>query len=292
MQRMHHLGGSRLLRRSKSNPMNCFFSTTSKNKPDLPIMANVVQGPSLLLTTLHRPSPSLMLVPGLRSLPFWTSSDNRVAYQDPTVTRIVEHLQKNASAIAKEYSAVAPTIPSDYDVSEKGGEHADDSLHTGSWDWHSFLLQGTVQRNFAKHFPTTATVLTDIGPDLFTETPFGFCFFSKLAADSAIAAHTSPINFRLRIHLALDVPAAASDDKDAAAAAAAVGIRVGPVTQEWKSGEALVLDDSYEHEVWNKTKEERVVLLVDIWHPDVKRSEREEIVRMFGHAKQQGWLNK
>ena len=28
----------------------------------------------------------------------------------------------------------------------------------------------------------------------------------------------------------------------------------------------MVFDDSYEHEVWNKTEEERVLLLVDFWH--------------------------
>lgn len=275
--------GSRLFR--NTSVAKCYFSTSSDPK----IMANVVQGPSLLLTTLDRPSPTMMILPGLRSLPFWTSFDssnpdsvNRVAYQDPSVTRIVEHLQENATAIAKEYSAVSPTIPSDYDVSTQGGEHAEDSLHTGKWDWHSFLLQGQVQPHFAKHFPVTSKVLTDIGPDLFTETPFGFCFFSKLAADSTIAAHSSPINFRLRIHLPLIVPVKEEDN---------IGIRVGPIEKKWDANQALVLDDSYDHEVWNKTKEERVVLLVDIWHPDVKQGEREEIVRMFQHAQQQGWLN-
>jgi hypothetical protein len=260
-------------------------------------MANVVQGPSLMLTTLDRPSPTMMFLPGLRSLPFWTSYDaadasndtpsNRVAYQDPAVTRVVEHLQDHAAAITKEYQTVSPTIPSDYDVSTQGGEHAEDSLHTGNWDWHSFLLQGKVQPHFAKHFPVTSKVLTEIGPDLFTETPFGFCFFSKLAGDSTIAAHASPINFRLRIHLPLIVPKGTVTKGDTSTN---IGIRVGPIEKQWDENRALVLDDSYDHQVWNKTTEERVVLLVDICHPDVRPSERDEIRRMFQHAQQQGWL--
>lgn len=44
------------------------------------------------------------------------------------------------------------------------------------------------------------------------------------------------------------------------------GIRIGDQIREWEEGKCLVFDDSYEHEVWNKTGEERVLLLVDFWH--------------------------
>lgn len=36
-----------------------------------------------------------------------------------------------------------------------------------------------------------------------------------------------------------------------------------------EAGKCLVFDDSYEHEVWNKTEGERVLLLFDLWHPDL-----------------------
>lgn len=36
-----------------------------------------------------------------------------------------------------------------------------------------------------------------------------------------------------------------------------------------EAGKCLVFDDCYEHEVWNKTKRERVLLLFDLWHPDL-----------------------
>lgn len=35
------------------------------------------------------------------------------------------------------------------------------------------------------------------------------------------------------------------------------------------AGKCLVFDDCYEHEVWNKTDKERVLLLFDLWHPDL-----------------------
>lgn len=31
----------------------------------------------------------------------------------------------------------------------------------------------------------------------------------------------------------------------------------------------MVFDDCYEHEVWNRTDEERVLLLFDLWHPEL-----------------------
>ena len=38
-------------------------------------------------------------------------------------------------------------------------------------------------------------------------------------------------------------------------------------TMSWRSGKAFVFDDTYQHEVWNDTEEERVVLLLDVFRP-------------------------
>lgn len=35
----------------------------------------------------------------------------------------------------------------------------------------------------------------------------------------------------------------------------------------------MVLDDAFEHEVWNESDERRMVLIVDIWHPDFSEKE-------------------
>lgn len=51
-----------------------------------------------------------------------------------------------------------------------------------------------------------------------------------------------------------------------------------------------MFDDCYEHEVWNLTQSERVLLLVDIWHPELALEERHAILDMFSYARQQGWL--
>jgi len=219
-----------------------------------------------------------MFLPGLRSLPFWTSFDgtnNRVAFQDPMVTHVVEYLEGHVATFQQEYTQKQDSVPSDY---KAGGEH-DTKLHSGDWDWRSYLTQGVVQPQFVQHFPETCRILEVLRKDqlLFEGTPFGFCFFSSLHPKSSIQAHTAPMNFRLRLHLPLVVPENC-------------GIRVGPMSQKWVEGKAMVLDDSYEHQVWNDSEETRVLLLVDMWHPDIKTQEKDEIVRMFQHAQDQGWL--
>lgn len=44
-------------------------------------------------------------------------------------------------------------------------------------------------------------------------------------------------------------------------------IRVGDEIRYWESGKIFVIDDTYEHEVWNEANEERVVLLLDFNRP-------------------------
>lgn len=68
------------------------------------------------------------------------------------------------------------------------------------------------------------------------------------------------------------------------------GIVCGGQERKWVAGQALVLDDSFVHKVWNNSDEPRVILLFDIWHPDVQNIERTRINEMFGYAKEQGWL--
>lgn len=245
---------------------------------------DVVQGPSLLRTSLDRPNPSLIHLPGLRALPFWTQADksgaNRVAYGAVGVTRAVEHLQAHWTTIRDEYTRVAPQRPSDYE--DAATEH---KLHQGTWDWHSYMLKGQLQGDFATHFPQTTQILQTLRDEglLFEGTPFGYSFFSTLHPQSKIAPHTSPMNLRLRVHLPLLVPDE-DDDNNNNTGRPACGIQVGPLVRAWKAGQALVLDDAYRHEVWNETAQARVVLLVDLWHPDVTVTERREIVSLLAQA--------
>ena len=122
-------------------------------------------------------------------------------------------------------------------------------------------------------------------------TPFSFCFFSTLHGKSAIKAHSGPMNLRLRVHLPLLVPTKAETSSTSNnTPRPATGIRVADQIREWQEGSAIILDDSYVHEVWNDSEESRVLLLLDLWHPDVRMEEREKITNMFNYARGQGWI--
>ena len=146
-----------------------FFSSTAASAsadsdPSAAITTcDIVKGPSLLQTSIHRPRPSLL------HLPFWsqqhrhqhedakntqtTTTTTRVAYQDPSLSWAVQHLEENWQVILQEYQKVAPTLASDYQVDT---EH---SLHKGTWDWHSYMLKGKLEGTFQQHFPQTSQIL-------------------------------------------------------------------------------------------------------------------------------------
>mmetsp|Transcript_36138 Transcript_36138/g.73632 ORF Transcript_36138/g.73632 Transcript_36138/m.73632 type:complete len:322 (-) Transcript_36138:125-1090(-) len=287
------------------------FSSSASDEPPED-SATIIQGPSLLtMTGVHRPSPSLFQLPGLRSLPFWTAPESsaqnrkhRVAFNDPLVTTAVEYVESNYESIRSEYFAsvlgqgretdldsgkVLKPLEPDYDVSTKGGEHADDALHSGNWDWHSYVLNGSKNEKFKERCPKTAEVIDTLEKEgLLFGTPFGFCFFSTLHGNSSIQAHSGPMNLRLRMHLPLVVP----PKKDSAQSSSrpTTGIRVADQVREWHEGKAVILDDSYVHEVWNDANSPRVLLLLDLWHPDVQMEERQKISTMFSYAKEKGWI--
>lgn len=118
-----------------------------------------------------------------------------------------------------------------------------------------------------------------------TGIPFSFAFFSVLGPNSSIDAHYGPVNLRLRCHFPLILPSQ-KDDKGEELC----GMEIGGQRVQWKLGEPLFFDDSYHHRVWNHSGQERVVLLFDIWHPDLVVEEVDAVTDMFQYAKQQGWL--
>jgi aspartate beta-hydroxylase len=67
-------------------------------------------------------------------------------------------------------------------------------------------------------------------------------------------------------------------------------MQVGDEIVKWEVGKPIFFDDCYSHHVWNRTKSDRVVLLFDMWHPELTHDEIEAIKDMFDHARQQGWL--
>ena len=49
---------------------------------------------------------------------------------------------------------------------------------------------------------------------------------------------------------------------------------MGGEPRAWREGDALLFDDSFEHEVWNNSSSPRLVFILDAWHPDLDTDEK------------------
>lgn len=90
---------------------------------------------------------------------------------------------------------------------------------------------------------------------------YGHAFFSATAPQTHITPHHGPTNKKLRLHIPLVCPANKCR------------LRVADQTIVLKEGVPVLFDDSFEHEAWNDSDEPRIVLVFDVWHPDL--SDRE-----------------
>ncbi|MGH6684533.1 MAG: aspartyl/asparaginyl beta-hydroxylase domain-containing protein, partial [Pseudolabrys sp.] len=118
--------------------------------------------------------------------------------------------------------------------------------------WKTFFLSGygfKSQPNI-KLCPNTWTACQNI-PGLIT------VMFSILEPGKHLPPHRGPYNGVLRLHLGLIVPEPREN----------LGIRVENDIYRWREGEAVIFDDAYEHEAWNRTAHTRVVLFVDFIKP-------------------------
>ncbi|MEZ5897058.1 MAG: aspartyl/asparaginyl beta-hydroxylase domain-containing protein [Parvularculaceae bacterium] len=124
-------------------------------------------------------------------------------------------------------------------------------------------------------FPRTAAALA--GADLvrISGVPME-AFFSRLRPGAHIPPHYGLTNARLTVHLPLQIP------EDCA-------IKVGDTINVWEEGKIIAFDDSYQHEAWNRSGRDRVVLIFECHHPDLSESERRAIEHSF--AVRQNWLD-
>jgi len=87
--------------------------------------------------------------------------------------------------------------------------------------------------------------------------------FSILRPGVHIPPHHGFTNARLFCHLPLIVPPNCGT------------LRVGNESRPWAEGRLMVFDDTIEHQAFNSSSRLRVVLLFDIWRPELTAKERE-----------------
>lgn len=96
----------------------------------------------------------------------------------------------------------------------------------------------------------------------------GEFLFSELSAGGVIPPHTGGCNAVLSVHLALIVPPSAR-------------IQVGQEVRAWTPGKVLAFDDSFVHGCWNPSKDRRICLVWEVWHPELSEIERQAMAYAY-----------
>ena len=140
---------------------------------------------------------------------------------------------------------------------------------TDNPDWSAFYLWKNgevVPENAARCPRTMATLATVPLAQVSNRSPS--VLFSLLRPGARIPPHSGLVNTRLICHLPLIVPPGC-------------GLRVGNDSRTLVEGKAWAFDDTIEHEAWNGSREPRVILLFEVWRPELSEDERALVRAMF-----------
>jgi aspartate beta-hydroxylase len=170
-------------------------------------------------------------------------------WHDPTDFPVTRYLEAHFEEIREEILALEPSR------FHRESERIDRS---GDWDVAFFYERGRRRGEVCEACPVTTAGIEN--PET-VRTLAGLIYVSRMRPGTHISPHRGPTNLRVRCHLGITVP-----DGDCA-------IRVGEETRSWVEGQCLVFDDYFEHEAWNHTREDRIVLIVDLWHPGLSPTE-------------------
>ncbi|XP_054881063.1 aspartyl/asparaginyl beta-hydroxylase-like isoform X3 [Poeciliopsis prolifica] len=193
---------------------------------------------------------SLYNVEGLKAQPWWTP-------QETGYTDLVRMLERNWKTIRDEALAVMDRsrgrfLPEEENLREKG-----------EWGQYTLWQQGKRAGNACQGVPKTCALMERF-PEA-TGCKRGQIKFSVMQPGTHVWPHTGPTNCRLRMHLGLVIPAPGCR------------IRCTNQTREWEEGRVLIFDDSFEHEVWQEADSYRLILIVDVWHPQLSQYQRQTL---------------
>lgn len=206
-------------------------------------------------TRIYTPEPTSMYFPFLKNYEYYPRED----------FPWMPALEAAAPAIKEELLAV---LAADRDGARPYIDYPDglpldqwrELNHSRRWSAYFLWNDGRREESHVARCPRTLAALAatpqvdipDRGPT---------AFFSILDARTHIPAHTGVTNTRLTVHLPLIVPPGCR-------------FRVGGETREWRAGEAWAFDDTIEHEAWNDADVTRVILIFDVWNPQLTLLER------------------
>ena len=204
--------------------------------------------------------PTSFFYPGLPHTQFFENADFAWV---AALEAAAPAMRKEVEAILSEGSGLAPYVVGDENRPTLGSFLLNDP------DWSAFYLweNGVLVADNAARCPNTMAALIGIPiPHIAGRSPM--LLFSVLRPGTHIPAHNGMLNTRLICHIPLIVP---PDCR----------LRVGNETRAVEFGKAMIFDDSIEHEAWNDSDQTRVILLFEIWRPELSEAERRALTVMY-----------
>ena len=162
-----------------------------------------------------------------------------------------------------------PTAFSPYVTGHANRPRSDQQGMLNNPAWSAFYLwkNGEPVAGNAERCPRTLEALRDV-PLAMVPNRSPSILFSLLKPGAHIPPHNGLVNTRLICHLPLVVPGPSR-------------FRVGNETRDWAEGRAWLFDDTIEHEAWNDSDRTRVILLFDVWRPELSAEEQQLVVDLF-----------
>jgi aspartyl/asparaginyl beta-hydroxylase (cupin superfamily) len=213
---------------------------------------------------IYQSQPALFHYPGLPSIEFYQRELfpwlPELEAQTPVIQReLAAVLADRDSAGLEPYIQIPAGQPL-----EQWGELD----RSPRWSAYHFSFYGEDYADHRQQCPNTAAILDDLPqPRIPRRSPAAL--FSILEPHTHIPPHHGAANTRLLCHLPLILPNSCR-------------LRVGNEIRAWQLGEAMIFDDTIEHEAWNDSDQIRVVLIFDIWNPFLSPAERDLVVRSLG----------
>jgi aspartate beta-hydroxylase len=194
-----------------------------------------------------------------------------VQFYDPREFSWVEALQNGTADIRRELLPLVASgtgfEPYIQRTADRPAFNPRGLLNNSDWSAYYLIKNGVEVAEQAARCPRTMTLLREV-PLCRINGRTPSVLFSLLRPGARIRPHHGFTNVRLICHLPLIVPGQCA-------------LRVGNETREWREGELFMFDDTIEHEAWNSSAELRVVLLFDIWRPELSREERVLVAAML-----------
>jgi len=210
---------------------------------------------------IYLQQPKYYYFPGLPQIQFHDRA--LMPWFDP-VEAALPDIRAELEAVMHEPGAFAPYVQGHANRPRKDEMGM---LNNPSWSAYFLWKNGEPVAGNVERFPRTMRALAD-APLAHVPNRSPSILFSLLRPGTHIPPHNGLVNTRYICHLPVIAPGKCR-------------FRVGNETRDWVEGKGWAFDDSIEHEAWNGSDRTRVILLFDVWRPELSAEERGLVVSLF-----------